>query len=49
MLRAHRRTHRLIWLVAAVLIPAILALGWIARPAPSALMPERLSPTQGRP
>lgn len=49
MLRAHRRAHRPIWLGALIVIPVILALGWLSRPAPSALTPECLSSTQGRP
>lgn len=48
MLRAHRRAHRLIWLAAAIAIPAILTFGWLSRPVASTQMPERLSPPQDR-
>ena len=48
MLRAHRRAHRLIWRLAAALIPVILGLGWYARPSPTLPAPERLS-TRGDP
>lgn len=47
MLRAHRKTHNMIWRALAVVIPAIIVISWFARPATRLPDPALLSPPQG--
>lgn len=49
MLAAHRKAHRVIWRVFALLIPAILLVGWFARPLARVDLPQRLAPPQDAP
>lgn len=42
MLRAHRRSHAIIWLCCALAIPLVLVLGWLARPSGQLSEPMRL-------
>ena len=44
MLRAHRRAHRTIWRALAFILPAILLVGWFARPLARFDAPQRLPP-----
>ena len=50
MQRPHRRAHARIWMVLAVLLPAIIVLALVMRRnGPTEAPPVRLSPPQGSP
>ena len=45
MLRAHRRAHRVVWAIAALVIPVILVVGWLSRPSARLPDPVRIDAT----
>ena len=49
MLRTHRTAHRTIWIAMALLIPAIMLLGWFARPASRLPEPVEITPSAEAP
>lgn len=46
MLRAQRKAHFLTWRLLAVLIPVIILVGWLSRPASRLPEPVRLAPAE---